>query len=78
MLQQPAALVVMGVLAPFQGHYLYLSIRVRIQLFLPVSAFSIEFLSIEQEGPDSDARVGGIALFCLSFPMAPHLAVKAH
>lgn len=45
-LQPSAMLVVTGVLAPFQGHYLYLSIRVRIQLFLSVSAFSIEFLSI--------------------------------
>ena len=37
-----------------------------------------KFLSVEQEGPDSDARVGGIALFCLSSPTAAHLAVKAH
>lgn len=37
---------VTGVLAPFQPHHLYLSVGVRIQLFLSVSAFSIEFLSI--------------------------------
>lgn len=46
LLELSAISVVTKVLAPFQGHYLCLSIRVRIQLFLSVSAFSIEFLSI--------------------------------
>lgn len=37
MLHLSATLVVRGILAPFQGHYLYLSIRGRIQRFLSVS-----------------------------------------
>lgn len=46
MLQLSALLVVAGALAPFQDHYLYVSVRLRIQSFLSVSALSIEFLSI--------------------------------
>lgn len=46
LLELSAISVVTEVLAPFQGHYLCLPIRVRTQLFLSVSAFSIEFLSI--------------------------------
>lgn len=46
MLQLSALLVVAEALAPFQDHYSYVPVRLSIQSFLSVSAFSIEFLSI--------------------------------